>query len=91
MATGRAGGGAPGGKGTGGGTPGGKGASKKRRKKIGVLYLVIPVTGGKVMDVAKFGFGRAPVDCQDFVEFVKKHSERYGTAFKDDKIILYAN
>jgi hypothetical protein len=67
------------------------GGNNRKKKKVGLLYLVIPVTGGKVMGVAKFGFGRAPVDCKDFVTFVKKHSQRYGTSFKDDIIDLYAN
>jgi len=64
----------------------GRGKGKRRKKKIGMLYLVIPITGGDVPGFAKFGFCMVPVDCTDFLEAVKKHAERYGTSYKDEEI-----
>jgi len=53
---------------------------------VRVLYLVIPAPSGQVSSIGKFGYGKAPASCKDFEKFVKKSCERYGTAFKDDKI-----
>jgi hypothetical protein len=52
------------------------------------LYLVVPKFNGKIIGFGKFGWSKIPEDCENWIKYINKHGERYGTPYKDFYVFM---